>query len=437
MRRAREALIAGWLASALVASSARAAAVRVLPLDGAITPISAEYLVQGIERAERDGARAVVIELDTPGGLADSMRRIVKAQLNAGIPVVVYVAPAGSHAASAGVFITMAAHVAVMAPGTNIGSASVVSIGGAGMDSVMAKKVNNDAVAYLEGIATQRHRNAAWAARFVLHAENVPAQRAVQEHIVDFMAASFAALLDSLQGRTVQLSQGPVTLDLKDAPVERVGMGLRQRLLSVLVDPNVAYILMLLGVYGLFFELSNPGAVVPGVLGGICILLAFFAFQSLPTNYAGIALILLGILLLILEVKVTSFGLLTMGGLTALVLGSLILFDTAQAWARVSWRVIAPMVLVSAGFFITCVWLGVRGHRRPVSTGRSAMIGNMGRVVTPLGGADAPGKVVFHGEMWDALADSPLPTGTRVEVVGFDGRVARVRPCAESGRGAV
>lgn len=425
--RAACCLLAAWTAWGISSSPCGAAPVRVLPLDGAITPVSAEYLVEGIARAQRDSAAAVVIELDTPGGLSDSMRRIVKAQLNADVPVVVYVAPAGSRAASAGVFLTMAAHVAAMAPGTNIGSASVVALGGA-LDSTMARKVNNDAVAQLEGIALQRGRNTQWAARFVRGAENIPAERAVQERVVDFLAADFDALLDSLQGRTVTLSSGPRTLDVQGGELQRRPMNLRQRLLSVLVNPSVAYILMLLGIYGLFFELSNPGSVLPGVLGGICLLLAFFAFQSLPTNYAGIALILLGVGLMILEVKVTSFGLLTLGGVASLVLGSVILFDSAEAWARLSLRVIAPMALVTGGYFATCVWLVLRGQRRPPASGRTAMIGESGRVVTAIGGGEGLGKVAFHGELWDAAADQPLPEGTRVEVVGFQGRVARVRP---------
>jgi membrane-bound serine protease (ClpP class) len=205
-------------------------------------------------------------------------------------------------------------------------------------------------------------------------------------------------------------------------------MNLRQRLLSALVNPSVAYILMLLGIYGLFFELSNPGSVLPGVLGGICLLLAFFAFQSLPTNYAGIALIVLGVGLMILEVKVTSFGLLTLGGLASLVLGSLILFDSAEAWARLSLRVIAPMALVTGGFFATCVWLVLRGQRRRPVSGPTALIGESGRVVTSIGGGDTLGKVAFHGELWDAAADESVAAGTRVEVIGLEGRVARVRP---------
>ncbi len=417
-----------WFGGTRADSVART--VDLLPYDGAITPIASEYLVEGIHRAEFAGAEAVVIQLDTPGGLDSSMRQIVKAELAAKIPVVVYVAPSGSRAASAGVFITMAANVAAMAPGTNIGSASPVNLGGGGMDSTMSKKVTHDAVAYLVSIAAQRGRNQDLAKRFVETADNLPAKEALQENVIDFMASSLDELLEKMDGKVVTIQGVDDTLHTAGAEVRELPMSGRQRFLRALVDPSVAYILMLLGIYGLFFELSNPGSLAPGILGGICLLLALFAFQNLPINYAGIALLLLGMVLLILEVKVTSYGALTIGGLASMVLGSLMLFDSQQSWARVSLKVMIPALTVFAGFFMLCVALVVRSHRRPAVQSKEALVGERGRVVDAIPGGSAPGKVVFHGEIWDAICEVAVAEQGQVEVVGIEGRVARVKPAA-------
>jgi membrane-bound serine protease (ClpP class) len=302
------------------------------------------------------------------------------------------------------------------------------------MDSTMAKKVSNDAAAYIASLARQRGRNEELARRMVTEAVNLTAAEALAQNLVDVVAPTLPALLDSLQGRTVELASGTVELDVAGAVLEERPMGARQRLLKQLVDPNIAYILMLLGIYGLFFELSNPGALVPGILGGICLLLALFALQALPVNYAGFGLILLGVVLLVLEVKVTSFGGLTIGGIAALVLGSLMLFDSPEPWARVSLAVMVPAVAVFAGFFVLCVWLVVRGHRRPTVTGASALVGESGRVVQAIPGGNRRGKVVFHGEVWDAVADEPIAADEMVEVIAVTGRVARVRPSGSPSR---
>ncbi len=420
------------LLAAAPSGSTAATRIDLLPYDGAITPVASAYLVEGIHRAERSGAEVVVIQLDTPGGLDTSMRQIVKAELASEIPVVVYVAPSGSRAASAGVFITMAAHIAAMAPGTNIGSASPVNLGGGGMDSTMTRKVTHDAVAYLMSIAAQRGRNQEMAKRFVETADNLPAQDALRENVIDFVADDLRTLLESIDGRTVTIGGKEVTLHTADAEVEEHPMNGRQRLLKALADPSVAYILMLLGIYGLFFELSNPGSLVPGILGGICLLMALFAFQNLPINYAGIALLLLGMVLLILEVKVTSYGALTIGGLASMVLGSLMLFDSEQAWAKVSLKVMIPALVVFAGFFVLCAALVVKAQSRPKVQGPEALVGEKGRVMDAIPGGSAPGKVVFHGEIWDAISDQPLIEESQVEVVGIEGRVARVKPVVKS-----
>ena len=412
--------------------SALAAEVHLVTYNGPITPVAAEFLVQSIIAAESEGAAALVIQLDTPGGLDTSMRDIVKAQLGARVPVVVFVAPSGSRAASAGAFITLAAHVAAMAPGTNIGSASPVQMGGAGMDSTMTHKVTNDAAAYIASIAASKERNEEIARSFVTEAVNLTAVEALEQGVIEIIASSLPALLDSLQGRSVTVDGETMVLETADSDIIERNMSSRQKLLKALANPNLAYILMMLGIYGLFFELSNPGSLVPGILGGICLLLALFAFQTLPVDYTGIALILLGVIMLILEIKVPSFGALSIGGVTALVFGSLMIFDSPEEWARLSLRVLIPTVIVFAGFFLLCVSLVLRSQKRPVTTGLGALVGETGRLIQGIENPAEPGKVVCHGEIWDARADLPLAMGTHVRVVAVEGRVVRVVPASHS-----
>ncbi|MBU2502184.1 nodulation protein NfeD [bacterium] len=417
-------------ASAIILAVTALAAVAAAPIvhltwEGPITPVAAEYLAQGIETAAADKAAAVLIQLDTPGGLDTSMRDIIKAQMASPIPVVVWVGPAGSRAASAGAFLTVAAHVAAMAPGTNIGSASPVQMMGAAMDSTMAHKVTNDAAAYIASIAEKRGRNAAEARLFVTEALNLTAEDARSQGIIDFLAPTLPALLDSLRGRTVAMESGPVTLAAETAVLEARPPGARQKLLKILADPNVAYFLLMLGIYGMFFELSNPGAFAPGIIGGICLLLALFAFQALPVDYSGAALILLGAVLLILEVKVTSHGALSIGGVASLVLGSLMLFDSPEPWARVSLQVMIPTVAAFAGFFLLCVWLAVRAQRRPPATGLQALVGETGRVIVAIPEVGT-GKVIVHGEVWHAESGSPLPRDAVARVVSVEGRIVQV-----------
>ena len=412
--------------------SAGAAEVHLVTYNGPITPVAVEFLVQSIIAAESEGAAALVIQLDTPGGLDTSMRDIVKAQLGARVPVVVFVAPSGSRAASAGAFITLAAHVAAMAPGTNIGSASPVQMGGAGMDSTMTHKVTNDAAAYIASIAADKERNEEIARSFVTEAVNLTAVEALEQGVIEIIASSLPALLDSLQGRSVTVDGETMVLETADADIIERNMSSRQKLLKALANPNLAYILMMLGIYGLFFELSNPGSLVPGILGGICLLLALFAFQTLPVDYTGIALILLGVIMLILEIKVPSFGALSIGGVTALVFGSLMIFDSPEEWARLSLRVLIPTVIVFAGFFLLCVSLVLRSQKRPVTTGLGALVGETGRLIQGIENPAEPGKVVCHGEIWDARADLPLAMGTHVRVVAVEGRVVRVVPASHS-----
>ncbi|OGL17764.1 MAG: serine protease, partial [Candidatus Rokubacteria bacterium RIFCSPLOWO2_12_FULL_71_22] len=309
----------------VLAAAAPAAAeqgvVAKLDIDGVINPVTLRLVGVAIERAEAEGAQALLIQLDTPGGLERSMRGIVQRMLNARIPVIVYVAPTGARAASAGVFITMAAHVAAMAPATNIGAASPVALGG-GADKTMMKKIENDAAAFIRSVALERGRNADWAEKAVRQAVSVTEREAVKLKVIDLVADSVPELLAKIDGRTVKTVKGPVTLATREARVTPIEIGFRDRFLNVITDPNVAYILMMLGMLGLFFELSNPGVILPGVVGGISLILAFFAFQSLPINYAGLLLILFGIVLFIAEIKVVSHGVLAIGGTISMALGS-------------------------------------------------------------------------------------------------------------------
>jgi membrane-bound serine protease (ClpP class) len=400
--------------------------VHLLYYDGPITPVASEFILSGIESATDRNGGVLILQLDTPGGLDTDMRQIVKAILGSRIPVVVFVGPGGSRAASAGAFITLSAHVAAMAPGTNIGSASPVQMMGTGMDSTMTHKVTNDAAAYIASIADQKSRNPDLARSFVEKANNITAEEALAEGVIEILTPSIETLISELDGRTVVVGGEEVTLATVDGTLVHHTMSVRLRFLKRLVDPNIAYLLFLLGVYGLFFELSNPGSLVPGILGGISILLALYAFHALPVDYTGVGLILLGIVLLIMEVKVPSFGALTVGGVISLVLGSMMLFNSPEQWARVSLKVMVPALLVFVGFIALCVALVVRGHRRQPVTGLEAMIGEKGRVILSIGGADAPGKAYIHGEIWDVVADEPILRDARIMVLEIKNQVARV-----------
>ena len=333
-------LVALALLAATPVSSAPAPVATVV-VDGVISPVTLRLVESAITRAKAGGAQALVIQLDTPGGLERSMRAICQRLLNAEIPVVVWVGPTGARAASAGVFITMAAHVAAMAPATNIGAAHPVSVGG-GVDKESMRKVENDAAAFIRTIAIERGRNAEWGEKAVRQSVSVTEREAVRLKVVDFIADSIPDLMQKLDGRTVKTVQGPVTLATRGAVATPIEIGFRDRVLAVITDPNVAYVLMMLGTLGLIFELSTPGAVLPGVIGGISLILAFFAFQSLPINYAGLLLILFGIVLLVAEIKVVSHGVLAVGGMVAMALGSIMLFDAPELDFRVSGWVIAP-----------------------------------------------------------------------------------------------
>lgn len=399
----------------------------VTRLEGPVSPISAGALSSALARAQAGGYEALVLEVDTPGGLETSMRDMVKDLLAARVPVIAWVTPGGARAASAGVFVVMAADVAAMSPGTNIGAATPINMQG-GMDSTLARKVTNDAAAFARTIAAQRGRNVAWAERAVREAVAVDETEAVQMHIVDFLSGSLEDLLAKADGRAWSRNGQTKTLHVRGLPVDRVEPGFRQRLLALVADPNVAYILMMLGFYGLLFELQNPGSILPGVVGGICLILAFLAFSVLPVNYAGVALIALGIVFFVAEIKVTSHGVLSAGGVLALVLGSIVLFDTRGTGIHVSWGVIAAAVLATAGFFLVVIGAGLRAQRRRVATGGAALVGARAVTVEML---MPEGRVRLGSEIWNAVADRTVEVGDEVEITGVDGLKLRVRALAK------
>ncbi len=408
---------------------AQARRADVITVDGIINPAVAEFIASTIARSAAEGAECLIIRMDTPGGLDLSMRSIIKEMMGAGIPVIVYVSPAGARAASAGALITMAADIAAMAPGTNIGAAHPVSLGGGKMEDEMASKVENDAAAYAESIAAKRNRNKEWAVQAVRESVSITENQALKIKVIDLIAFDLQDLLRQLDGRKITTAAGVTILETKGIEINEIEMGLREKVLDTLSNPNIAYILMMVGLLGLYFELSNPGAIFPGIIGGISLILAFFAFQTLPVNYAGILLIILALILFILEIKVTSFGMLTVGGVISLTLGSLMLFDPQTApFARISFEIIIPVVAVTAACCIITVYLAVKAYRRKPATGREGIVGEVGIAKSAI---DPEGKVFVHGEYWDALSDEPIPQGSAVKVVSVGSiklKVTRAEP---------
>jgi len=390
--------------------------VNLVTIDGPIGPITARIIDQAIETSEEDSAEALVIELNTPGGLDESMRIITRKILNSGIPVIVYVSPSGSRAASAGVFITLSAHIAAMAPGTNMGSAHPVAIGGQ-MDSTMAEKVVNDAAAYIRSIASRRGRNEEWAEESVRESISATEYEALKLKVIDLVVDNVRALLDSCDGRTVTLPSGEKVLDTKEIEVKRAEISVRDKILQVITNPTIAYILLTLGMWGLFFELSNPGAIFPGIVGGICLILAFFALQTLPINYAGLLLMILALILFILEVKIVSHGALAIGGIISMVMGSLLLFESPLPYMRVSLVVIVTIVAGTALFFLVAIGLALRARKRKVTTGGRGLMGEVGVARSAL---KPEGDVFIHGEIWSAEADQPIKKGEKVVVTAVE-----------------
>ncbi len=422
----------------------------LLELDGAIGPATSHYISQGIKRAAEDGHALVILRMDTPGGLDTSMRDIIKDILASPVPVITFVSPSGARAASAGTYILYASHVAAMAPATNLGSATPVPIGGQPAEpapaddkkpdptkpgdeaqpavdprGAMERKVINDAVAYLRSLAQLRGRNADWAEKAVREGANLPAEDALAQKVIDLIATDVPDLLNKLNGRKLRYGESEITLATQGLTVEKVEPDWRTELLSVITNPTVAYGLLLIGIYGLLFEGYNPGAVLPGVVGAICLLLALFAFQVLPVNYAGLALIVLGALLVVAEAFVPSFGALGVGGLIAFVIGSIMLFDTSVPGFEVAMPIIGGIAFVAGLILCMIVWMFSRARRRPVTTGIDQILGGTAEAVD---GFAERGMVRLGGELWKARSSAPLRPGQRARVVRVEGLELWIEP---------
>src|SRR5438034_4470473 len=398
--------------------------VDVIVIDGTINPAVDDFIRESIGRAKLNRAQALMIQLDTPGGLLTSTRTIVKEILGAPIPVIVYVSPSGAGAGSAGVFVTMSGHIAAMAPGTNIGAAHPVSGGGQEVKGVMGEKIENFTASFAESIAQQRGRNTEWAIQAVRKSVSITEKEALKIKVIDVVAKDINDLLEQAHGRKVDIDGRKHELSLKGARVERYGMSLKQKVLNTIADPNIAYLLMMAGILGLYMEFSHPGVVFPGVAGAICLLLAFASLQLLPINYAGLGLIILGIGLLIGEAFAPSFGVLGVGGIISLALGSFFLFDTEGSDLIVDRSIIFTAVATLGSFVLAVSYLVFRSQKSKPALGMEGLIGEIGEV---RGKLIPSGKIFVHGEYWNAREDSEIDVGEKVEVVGYEGMSLKVR----------
>lgn len=389
--------------------------VFVIKIDGSINPASAEYINSAIKKATSQKAECLIIKLNTPGGLLKSTRIIVSNILNSEVPIVVYVSPSGAQAASAGVFITLSAHIAIMSPGTNIGAAHPVAMQGQ-QDSIMIEKATNDAAAFIRTISEKRARNVQWAEDAVRKSLSITETEALKLKVIDTIAADVFEIQTILDGKEIDIDGKKRTLNTKDAQVIDLEMNFQQKLLDLLSDPNIAYILLMIGIYGIMFELYNPGAIFPGVIGVISLILAFYSLHTLPINYAGLALIIFAIILFILEIKVISHGILTIGGVISLVLGSIMLIDTESALEviEISWQVILIAVVLTTAFFIFAISYGIKAQLRKPATGIEGLIGEIGEAIEDL---NPEGRVRVHGELWNAESvEGFIGSGSKIKV---------------------
>jgi membrane-bound serine protease (ClpP class) len=400
--------------------------VYVISVDGAINPASSEYIKYGIDKATEDNAECLIIKLNTPGGLLKSTRVIVTDILASPIPVIVYVSPSGSQAASAGVFVTLAAHIAAMAPGTNIGAAHPVTLEG-NQDSIMMQKATNDAAAFIKTISEKRNRNVKWAENAVRKSLSITETEALKDSVVNLIATNLDDLLNKIDKKEIETVKGEKVLHTAGAKIINVEMSFQQKILDMLSDPNIAYILFMIGFYGILFELYNPGSIFPGVVGVISLVLAFYSLHTLPVNYAGLALIVFGIILFILEIKIVSHGLLAIGGTISLIMGSIMLINTESFLevARISWGIIILVVALTVLFFTFAIGMGIKAQKKKPVTGIEGLIGEIGEAFSDM---SPQGKVLVHGEIWNAESlEGPIHKGDKVVVSEIVGLLLRIR----------
>jgi membrane-bound serine protease (ClpP class) len=407
-------------------------------IEGVIGPITANYVNRVIKEAEERDAEALVLLLDTPGGLDEAMREIVKDELNSTVPIIVYVYPSGARDASAGVFLTYAAHIAAMTPGTNIGAAHPVSISPKGPtgigdekdketnnENIMMEKVTEDAAAYIRGIAKKRNRNIEWAEKAVRESVSATAEEALKLKIIDLIVSSVDELLEKINGKEVSLPGGLKKLDTKHAEQKSIPMSLREEFLKLISNPNIAYILFIVGFYGLIFEITHPGAVIPGLLGALSLILAFYSFQTLPINYTGVALIILGIAMFVMEVLTPTYGPLTIGGIVSMSIGSMMLINSDVSFLQISRPIIFAAVGTTAAFFLFALGAVLKAMKRKPTTGKEGLIGTTGKAVSNINSTD--GKVFIRGEYWNAVSDNKIKKDTEVEIVEVNGLKIKVK----------
>jgi len=398
----------------------------VIKIDGTINPVTASFINNSLQKAKQEKAECLIIQLNTPGGLLKSTRLIVSDFLSSEIPVVVYVYPSGAQAASAGVFITLASHIAAMAHGTNIGAAHPVMMSEGGAQNkkdstdIMMEKATNDAAAFIRSIAEKRHRNIDWAEKAVRQSLSLSETEALKENVIDLISKNLDSLIIQLDGKKVEIADGIKTINTKNAKIDFIEMTIIQKILDIVSDPNIAYILLMIGIYGLIFELSNPGSILPGIVGVICLVLAFYSLHTLPINYAGLGLILFAIILFIAEIKVVSHGLLAAGGIISFIIGSLMLMDTdiSNDFLNISLSVIITVTILTALFFLFAVGKGISAQRRKPTTGTEGMIGEIGKAISKIS-PDSAGQILLHGEIWSAeCKNGEINPGEIVKVIG-------------------
>ncbi len=419
----------------VAASTCFGVEIHHIRIDGIINPVSSDFIISSVIQAEEANAEAIIIELDTPGGLLEATRDIIQCFLAADVPIIVYVSPAGARAGSAGVFITLAAHIAAMTPGTNIGAAHPVSMGGGGLpgssqkdttgSSVMTEKMTNDAAALIRSIAEERGRNVVWAESSVRTSESITAKEALEKQVIDLIANDLTELIEQIDGRTVITARRTVTISADEPEIIRFAMDWRQRLFDRITNPNIAYIFMMLGIYGLIYELSNPGAIFPGVVGVVSLLLAFYAFQTLPFNIVGLLLIIFGIIFLLLEIKLPSYGILTIGGSISLLMGSIMLIDTAIPALRISLGVIIPALVTTILFALLAVGLGLKAQKNKIQSGEEGLMGSVGEALEDL---TPKGRILVEGEYWNAKCSTNVTKGENVRVKAKKGTLLIVEP---------